>query len=263
MKPTTLSSLLALALSGNAWAASPYDSAYGVQWSFLIGNPNADAPNTLAVSPDGTVWITTGGTGSVGTAPMLTWGSPKSVYGGTSASGYGQISRLGGILQCNDIPNVTGISSYSQGAAPTVAFSGSNPTAYIGFQPNSAFRWTDASPADVAIGSAQPVTFAIGSVLNQTGFAPYGDYVNPGGSSTLDTTLPRKNDPLDATKKFSHNLVALTAYGGAAMDFKVGSDGSYYFGRQNQASSSTAPLSTGDAFTVGDFSGPIGGNYKP
>ena len=265
MKPTTFSSLLALALAGNAWAASPYDTAYGVQWSFLIGNSGADAPNTLAVSPDGTVWITTTGTGQLaaGSSPMLTWGSPKSVYGGSSASGYGQISRLGGILQCNDIPNVTGISNYSQGTAPTIAFSGSNPTAYFGMQPNSTFRWTDASPADVAIGSAQPVTFAIGSVLGQTGFEPYGDYVNPGGSSILDTTLPRKNDPLDATKKFSHNLVALTAYGGGVMDFKVGSDGSYYFGRQNQASSPTAPLSTGDAFTVGDFSGPIGGNYKP
>ena len=262
MKPTTLSSLLALALSGNAWAASPYDSAYGVQWSFLIGNSGADAPNTLAVSPDGTVWISTGGTGQSLTSPMLTWGSPKSIYGGSSASGYGQISRLGGILQCNDLPNVTGVSVLSQAVAPTVAFSGNSPTAYIGFQPNSAMRWTDASPADVAIGSAQPVTFAIGSVLGQTGFEPYGGYVNAAGNP-LDTTLPRKNDPLDATKKFSHNLVALTAYGGAVMDFKVGSDGSYYFGRQNQASNSTAPLSTGDAFTVGDFSGPIGGNYKP
>jgi hypothetical protein len=263
MKPNPLSTLLALALAGNAWAASPYDLPYGVQWSFLIGHPNGDSPNTLAVSPDGTVWITTAGTGSVGTAAMLTWGSPKSVYGGSSASGYGQISRLGGILQCNDIPNVTGISVYSQGTAPTVTFSGTNPTAYIGFQPNSAMRWTDASPDDVAMGSAQPATFAVGSVLGQTGFEPYGAYVNPGGSSTLDTVLPRKNDPLDATKKFTHNLVALTAYGGAVMDFKVGSDGSYYFGRQNQASSPTNPLSTGDAFTVGDFSGPLGGNYKP
>lgn len=266
MKPNTLSSLLALALAGsNAWAASPYDTAYGVQWSFLIGNSVADNPNALAVSPDGTVWITTTGTGQLaaGSSPMLTWGSPKSVYGGSSASGYGQLSRLGGILQCNDIPNVTGVSVYSQGPSPTIAFSGSNPTAYFGCQPNSKMRWTDASPADVAMGDAQPMTFAIGSVLGQTGYEPYGAYVNAAGQTGLDTTLPRKNDPLDATKKFTHNLVALTAYGGGVMDFKVGSDGSYYFGRQNQAPSATAALSTGDAFTVGDFSGPIGGNYKP
>ena len=108
---------------------------------------------------------------------MLTWGSNRLSFGGTSAGGYGQISRLGGVLQCNDIPNVTGISVYSQGTAPTIAFSGSNPTAYFGCQPNSAMRWTDASPADVAMGSAQPMTFAIGSVLGQTGFEPYGGYV--------------------------------------------------------------------------------------
>lgn len=34
MKPTTLSSLVALALAGSAWAASPYDLPYGVQWGF-------------------------------------------------------------------------------------------------------------------------------------------------------------------------------------------------------------------------------------
>jgi hypothetical protein len=254
---------LALALAGNTWAVSPYDTAYGVQWSFLIGHPNADSPNTLAVSPDGTVWITTAGTGNTGTAQMLTWGTSKTVYGSSGACGYGQISRLGGILQCNDIPNVTGISAYSQGASPTITFSASNPTAYFGVQPNSAMRWTDASPDDVAMGLAQPATFAISSVLDQTGFEPYGDYVNPAGGSTLDTTLPRKNDPLDATKKFTHNLVSLSAYGGAAMDFKVASDGSYYFARQNQGPGPTDPLSMGDAFTVGDFSGPAGQNYKP
>ena len=266
MKPNTLSTLLALALAGsNAWAASPYDTPYGVQWSFLIGNSSSDAPNTLAVSPDGTVWITTTGTANLGTgpSPMLTWGSNRLLFGGTSAGGYGQISRLGGILQCNDIPNVTGISVYSQGTSPTIAFSGSNSTAYFGCQPNSKMRWTDASPSDVAMGDSQPMTFAIGSVLGQTGFEPYGAYVNPGGSTTLDTTLPRKNDPLDATKKFTHNLVSLAAYGGANMDFKVGSDGSYYFARQNQGPGPTDPLSMGDAFTAGDFSGPAGGNYKP
>jgi hypothetical protein len=263
LKPTTLSSLMALALAGSSWATSPYDTAYGVQWSFLIGNSGGDVPNALAVSPDGTVWIATGGTGSGITSPMLTWGSPKSVWGGVSASGYGQISRLGGILQCNDIPNVTGVSAFSQAPAPTIAFSGTNPTAYFGCQPNSALLWTNASPADTSSATGQPMTFAIGSVLGQTGYEPYGAYVNAAGQIPLNTTLPRKNDPLDATKKFTHDMVSPTSYGGANFDFKVGSDGSYYIARGAQGPGAGQPLTMGDSFTAGDFSGPVNMSYKP
>ena len=125
MKNRTTHIIAALALTGSAWAASPYDAPYGVQWSFLIGNPGEDNPNAVTVSPDGSVWIATDSSGMTASSPMLTWGSPTGIYGGFFACGYGQMNRNGGILQGNDIPNVTGISGYNQGRNSTVAFAGS------------------------------------------------------------------------------------------------------------------------------------------
>ena len=83
MKPNTLSFLVTLALAGSAWATSPYDMPYGIQWNFIIGNVNADAPYHCQVSPDGTVWMTNGGTAL--NTPTMTWGSPNSVYNAASA----------------------------------------------------------------------------------------------------------------------------------------------------------------------------------
>lgn len=128
-----------LILAGSAWAVSPYDLPYGIQWNFIIGQNAADNPDYCGVSPDGTVWMTTMGAGS-GVTPAFTWGSPTTIYGGAYASGYGQISPLGGILQGNDFPGVPGISSYSQGYAPTVYFAGNNPTAHIHLNVNSAAK---------------------------------------------------------------------------------------------------------------------------
>jgi hypothetical protein len=263
MKPTKLSAYVALALAGSAWASSPYDTPYGVQWSFMIGHAGGDNPNAVAVSPDGTVWIGTGGAGNSGGSPMLTWGSPTGVYGGSWASGYGQISRNGGILQGNDIPNVAGISNFNQTYSANIAFVGDNPTAYFGSNPNRNMLWTDADPADASSASSQPMTFAIDSVLGEAGYDPYCGYLNA-PTDSLDTVLPRKNDPLDPTKKFTHDMVSPAAYGGSAFDFKMGADGSYYIGRGAQGPTADDPtLTLGDSFTPGDFSGPAAQSYKP
>jgi hypothetical protein len=194
---------------------------------------------------------------------MLTWGGPKT-YNTNLVSGYGQISRLGGILQGNDIPNVTGLSAKGQTYGSTIAFSGNNPTAYFGGTTNFNFRWTDANPDDslTPLSKGHAMTFAIGSVLGQVGYEPFGDYVNAAGDP-VSTVLPRKNDPLDPTKKFTHELVSPTSYGGSAFDFKVGSDGSYYIARGAQGPNAGDPLTMGDSFTAGDFSGPAAKSYKP
>lgn len=263
MKNPTTIILAALTLTGSAWAASPYDMPYGVQWSFLIGSAGVDNPNAVTVSPDGTIWIATDGHGNTDGSPMLAWGSPTGIYGGFFACGYGQINRNGGILQANDIPNVTGISGYNQGRNSTIAFAGNDPTAYFGTNPNATgLLWTDAIPADDGSNAAQPMTFAINSVLGEVGYAPYADYVNAPGDPE-DTTLPRKNDPLDATKKFTHKMVGSDAYGGSVFDFTMGSDGSYYIARGSQGPGVGDPLTEGDSFTVGDFSGPAAASYKP
>lgn len=255
--------LAALTLSGSAWAASPYDMPYGVQWSFLIGSAGEDNPNALTVSPDGTIWIATDGSERSGASPMLAWGSPTGIYNGFYACGYGQINRNGGILQGNDIPNVTGISGYNQGRNSTIAFAGNDSTAYFGTNPNATgLVWIDASPADAGSNRAQPMTFAVDSVLGEAGYAPYADYVNGTGDAE-DTTMPRTNDPLDATKKFTHNMVSPDSYGGSAFDFKMGADGSYFIARGAQGPLVGDPLTKGDSFTAGDFSGPVDASYKP
>lgn len=238
---------MALALAGNAWATSPYDLPYGVQWSFISGNSNADNPDYCGVSPDGTVWMTNAGTAS---GITMTWGNPGSVYGGQLPCGYGQISPLGGILQANDFPGVPGISGYNQGSAPTVYFAGNNPTAHVHLSVNSAAKWTDASPADLISKNTSLISFTLSSLAG----SPPVDY-----NGTPSVTLPVKNAAgLDPTKKFSHELLNTNFYNGAAHDSAVASDGTIYWCTQNQNTDAAAP----DMFTVGDFSGPYDKSYK-
>ena len=252
-----------MTLGGSASAESPYNTPYGVQWSFMIGHAGADNPNAVAASPDGTIWIGTGGAGNSSGSPMLTWGSDTGVYGGSWASGYGQISRNGGILQGNDIPNMA-VNNFNQTYSANIAFSGDNPTAYFGSNPNRAMNWTDASPADTSGNSSQPMTFAVESVLGVEGNDPFCYYQNAPGDP-LSTVLPRANTAgLDPTKKFTFDLVSAAAYGGSAFDFKVDSEGSYFIARGAQGANTIGdPLTNGDSFTPGDYSGPVAQSYKP
>jgi len=239
-----------LFLGHTAWATSPYDNPYGVQWSFIIGNAGGDSPYDVEASPDGTVWMTDDGSSGGGGA-ALTWGNPTGVYGGSHSTGYGQITPYGKILQANDTVVVPGISGYNQGYSPTIRFAGNDPKAYFSFNANSLVTWTDAVPADTVTHNGV-VSFSIGSLAGSTPV----DY-----DGTPSTTLPIPNAAgLDVTEKFSHELLNTTYYNGSAHDNVMASDGSYYFATGDQGSD---PGNPPDMFTPGDFSGPYGQSYKP
>jgi len=243
----------AVGLSSNSFAQSPYDTAYGIQWSFLNGHANADNPNSVTASPDNTVWIGTQGAGNSGASPNLAWGNPTSDYGGSFASGFGQISPQGKILQADDIASLEGLDGFNQGYGVTVAVQ-SDGTAFLGFAPNSNASWTDAMPADVPPGnSTQPMTVKIASAAGGTQY----DY--DGVTPSLGEPAWVNNSNYDNNFKFSHDLVGANPYGGSAFDFTVDSAGNYYIGRGSQASN----VGDGDTFTVGDFSGPLSASYKP
>lgn len=244
--------LAVMMLVSTVSATSPYDMPYGIQWNFLIGHNNDDNPTACTMSPDGTIWITTMGAGNSGGSPALTWGNPTGIYAGSYASGYGQISPTGFILQGNDFPGVPGMSNYSQGYSPTVLFAGNDPTAYISLNVNRAAIWTDAAPPDAVSHNTALISFSVTSLKGSTPV----DY-----DGTPSITLPIANVAgLSPAAKFSHELLNTTYYNGSAHDNVMASDGSYYFCTGNQGNDTNNPP---DMFTVGDFSGPYGQSYKP
>jgi len=237
---------------GTAWATSPYDLPYAVQWSFIIGDPAAaEGPNTVTQSPDGTVWIAIGGQGEE------VWGNPNTAYGGSNQNSYGQITPNGLILQGNDIGDcVPGLvpASWAQGYSPNIRFAPGDGTGTAYFNTivgYSGAMWSDASPADTP-GHNGPMGFSISSLAGTTPV----DF-----NGTDNSTLPIKNAAgLDPTDKFTFDFVSATYYNGSALDVAMGSDGSYIIATGNQgASTAAAP----DMFTVGDFSGPYDKSYKP
>ena len=244
--------MAAIGLAASSAWAGPYDNPYGVQWNFIIGQAGSDAPYSCTASPDGTVWIGTMGDGNTGASPALTWGNPKSIYGGSYASGYGQITPQGRILQGNDFPAVPGITGYNQGYSPTVAFAGNDPTAFISLNVNNPATWSDAVPPDTLGAQSHPVSFKITSLAGSPGV----DY-----DGTPSVTLPIKNATgIDPTRKFSHEFRTTYSYFGSAHDKAMGSDYSYYMATGNQGSNPATPP---DVFTAGDFSGPYNQSYKP
>jgi len=231
--------ILALTVSA-AWATSPYDMPYGIQWSFMIGTDNADNPSTVAASQDGSVWITTMGAGQATTA--LTWGSPTSIYGGHYASGYGQISPTGQILQGNDLPALPDMTGFSQGYMGNITMRGT--TAYLSFYVNGDATWANQTPADLPA-KGNPMTISIPTVATPQG-APYS---NPGYADKYTHDLLSSNsvDPITGIKG---------GYGGTA-DAQILSDGSQVFCGRVQAPPAGG---SSDKFTVGDFTGTVGYN---
>jgi hypothetical protein len=106
MKPTRLSSLAALALAGSAWAASPYDLPYAINWNFMIGAAGADAGGgtALDVTSDGTVFVNN-------RTGISTWGTGT---GGNVRGGLGAISSLGGLLYGTTVSSLPTLNSPGQ-----------------------------------------------------------------------------------------------------------------------------------------------------
>jgi len=98
-----LASLAAVAVAGSAYAVSPYDTVYGIQWSYLNGGVNDERNGRLEASPDGTAWFVSGWSSYTG-ANFSMFGDQGN--GGSWDSGYGQISARGAILQGKSLPNI-------------------------------------------------------------------------------------------------------------------------------------------------------------
>ena len=208
-----------LAVVPNASAAGPYDQPYGVQWNFVIGEAKANRPGVCRESPDGTIWITNGR--------------------GLDLA-YSQISPGGLILQGNRMKVMPGMSGYNQGYNASIAFAGTDPTAYIGAKIGNA-KWTDASPPDTITTNSASVSFSVSSLAGTTPV----DYDG----------LPIPNAAgLDPTNKFTFDMVDNTYYC-SGQELVMASDHSYYLSTANQG--------PGSLFTAGDFSGPAGTNYSP
>ena len=217
---TWFAAILAMvgALPSTTQATSPYDMPYGLQWNFMIGHPNADNPASCVASPDGTTWIATAGSGITGSGPTLTWGNPTSIYGGHFASGYGQISPLGHIMQANDIPAIPDLTGAGQSYMAGITMRGS--TAHLTWYAGNAL-WANQTPPDLVPGGANPTTVSIAPVSIPQG-TPY-----PNAAGLGD--------------KYTHELLSTD---GRTHDSVVAPDGAKYFVGANQ---------TDDKFTVGDF----------
>jgi hypothetical protein len=217
---TWFAAILAMigALPSTTQATSPYDMPYGLQWNFMIGHPNADNPASCVASPDGTTWIATAGSGITGSGPTLTWGNPTSIYGGHFASGYGQISPLGHIMQANDIPAIPDLTGAGQSYMAGITMRGS--TAHLTWYAGNAL-WANQTPPDLVPGGANPTTVSIAPVSIPQG-TPYPNVAGLGD-------------------KYTHELLSTD---GRTHDSVVAPDGAKYFVGANQ---------TDDKFTVGDF----------
>jgi hypothetical protein len=146
--PTSPFPLLALALAAGAWAASPYDSPYGVQWNFVIGASGDDGGSSintaLDIASDGTVFVNN-------RTGIFTWGSGT---GGNVCGGVGAINPLGGLLYGTTVSSLPTMNAPSQQYAAGVSAAGNKAyftvygaqtqywTGEDGKDPNRAMVWS-------------------------------------------------------------------------------------------------------------------------
>ncbi len=193
--------LMALALAGSAWAASPYDLPYGIQWNFIIGPANANRPGVATESPDGTIWISNGN--------------------GLQLN-YAQVTANGLILQGNLVAAVPGLVGYSQGYNSSISFAGTNPTAYYSAKIESV-TWSDAVPADTTTSAHTIASFSVSSLLGTTPVSSAGALPIPNAAG------------LDPTNKFTFDWATTSvASGGSGQETVMGSDQSYYITTTDQ-----------------------------
>ncbi|MCX6878938.1 MAG: hypothetical protein NTW21_34780 [Verrucomicrobia bacterium] len=182
MKPTTLSSLMALALAGSAWATSPYDTAYGLQWNFMIGSSSPDCSSGAQtdVTSDGTVFVTN-------RTGVATWGDGASL--GTAASGVGSISALGKLLYGTSLKQLPGMMSPDPNYLSGVSAVGN--TAYIGINGEYNQHWAGQDTSD----ANRVMTFSLdssglSSIANQHRLTIYKNNAGAPRTDGLGPNLP-------------------------------------------------------------------------
>ncbi len=128
---------MALALAGSAWGASPYDTAYGLQWNYQIGTTGQDAFQTqTAVVSDGTLFVTN-------RTSLASWGS-----GATSSicSGVGAITPLGKLIYGTTLRSLPGMTNPNQNYLTGINAVGN--TAYVGINGAGNQYWSGQDTTD-------------------------------------------------------------------------------------------------------------------
>lgn len=181
MNQPLFSSLAALALSGSAWAVSPYDAAYGIQWNFQIGatatgdDGGGSLLTKLDVTSDGTVFVNN-------RTGFSTWGSGD---GGNVRGGLGAINPLGGLLYGTTISSLPTMNAAGQQYAAGVSAVGNK--AYFAVYGAQDQYWTGENGKD-------PIRAMVWS-MNASGLSSIADQhslskyyrAQPGNIQTLRT----------------------------------------------------------------------------
>jgi len=172
--------MLALMVSA-AWATSPYDMPYGVQWNFQIGAAGNDGANsittTLDVTSDGTVFVLnrTGGSN--------TWGSGTT---GGVESGVGAITPQGQLLYGTTLRSLPGMNSPGQNYTAGISAAGSR--AYGLIYAGQTQYWTGEDGKDSTRGMVYSVdSSGLSSIANQHSLSVYADNT---GTLRTDPLMP-------------------------------------------------------------------------
>jgi hypothetical protein len=226
MKPTTLSPLVTLALCGIAWAASPYDMPYAVQWNFLTGVSGDDGGGSIStkldVTSDGTVFVhnRTG---------VSTWGSGT---GGNVRGGLGAITPLGQLLYGTTVSSLPTMNSPNQQYGAGVSAAGGK--AYFAVYGGQTQYWTGEDGKDPNRAMVWALdSSGLSSIANQRSLSKYtGAAGNP-----LRTDLLQP-DSTGLTPAAGQNRIAASDLRDSTLDMVMVMD-----------------MAGGDFATAGDYEG--------
>jgi hypothetical protein len=206
----TMWALVACVVAGMtsaAWAVSPYDMPYGLQWNFMAGTPNQDAYQLQAgVTNDGTVYI-------MNRTNEDTWGGGGPT--GSVTSGVGAISAQGQLLYGNTLRGLPGMMNPNQNYLTGVTGVGN--TAYFGIGGAGQQYWAGQDTSD----TYRVMTFSLdssgfGSIADQHRLTKYKDNVGTLRTDGLGPILPGNglNQP-------AQNRSADSAVNGSTMDMII------------------------------------------
>ena len=176
--------LVVMAVVSTAWATSPYDMPYGIQWNVMTGSLKADNPRQVETSSDGSVWVTDRHNAKTAIGP---WGVPN-VAGMRVSGGFAQIGPQGQLLQASPIPAITDFVKSNQDIDVLYGLSMQGTTAYISFGGGNGY-WDNQTPAQT--GGFGPMTVSIapdGTEGRKRNHATLGAYLRNQASVVSQTS---------------------------------------------------------------------------
>jgi hypothetical protein len=187
--PIAACALAAIVFLPNAFATSPYDLPYQLQWTYLNGGVNDERNGWIEASPDGSAWFVSGWSSYTG-ANYSMFGDQGN--GGSWDSGYGQISPQGVILQGQSLPNITDHQAENQSyTRKHLNIQGTK--AVIGWSSNS-----NQDPDGNGIQGAWwgPTPDGVGRYTFENKGGPMTVRIAPDGSQDLKTNVPLQTTSL-------------------------------------------------------------------